>query len=629
VNDVVGRGEEVVAVESFLERGPRESGPAALVLEGEAGIGKSTLWLAGVDAARRQGMLVLEARPTEAERALAFSGLGDLFEGGVLDEVLPTLAAPRRRALEAALLVRETEGPLDPRALGVAVRNALETLAAARRLLVAVDDLQWLDGSSASALFFAMRRLTSPLHLLLTQRLDDRVEGTALGPSLPAGSVERLHVGPLSAGALQAVVRQRLTRVFSRPTLLRIHELSGGNPFYAVEIARALPSDLDPSRPLPVPETLEELVRARIDALPEPSRQALLLLSALGEADAATLRAASAESALERAVVRGIVERTPGGMRFTHPLLASSVYQSADEAARRSCHSTLAAIVSDRLERTRHLALATPEPDQQVAAVLDDAADSASGHGATSTEVELRRHAVRLTPPDAQDDADRRTIALVRAQHAAGAPQSSLEPVVGDLLRASAPGLPRAHALLLAADLARDLRTTVALRLEAIDQAGDEPALQARIHRDLAWDIRFAEGLEAGERHARACLELADRLGDDALQASSQVALWTIRFHLAKPDAVRRCAEAHESACAVVPPEELAWDTLAFSSILIWAFELERARALLEPLHREWDARDEAVAGQTLWRLACIELLSGHLDAAEVVSVSALELSDV
>ena len=155
--EIVGREDELASLCTFL--GPAAAGQAALVLEGEPGIGKSTLWLAGVEDARGRSFLVLSSRPAEAERGLAHAGLGDLFEG-VLDDVLPELSAPRRRALEIALLVEEASGDaVDPRALAVAVRGALEVLSAKGPLVIAIDDVQWLDASSSSALAFALRRL--------------------------------------------------------------------------------------------------------------------------------------------------------------------------------------------------------------------------------------------------------------------------------------------------------------------------------------------------------------------------------------------------------------------------------------------------------------------------------------
>jgi hypothetical protein len=115
VSEIVGREEELASLHAFVSEA--RGGPAGLVIEGDAGIGKSTLWLAGVEHARAQGLRVLSSRPAEAERGLAHAGLGDLFDD-VLDDVLPALSLPRRRALEVALLLEEASGdPVDHRAL--------------------------------------------------------------------------------------------------------------------------------------------------------------------------------------------------------------------------------------------------------------------------------------------------------------------------------------------------------------------------------------------------------------------------------------------------------------------------------------------------------------------------------
>ncbi|MGZ4394143.1 MAG: AAA family ATPase, partial [Gaiellaceae bacterium] len=279
VFEIVGREEEFSALRAFI--GDVEEGPAALVLEGEAGIGKSTLWLAGVEQARASGLRVLSARPAEAERSLAHAGLGDLFDGA-LEQVLPALAPPRRRALEGALLLKEpAEDRVDSRALGMAIRGSLQLLAADERVVVAIDDVQWLDDSSSRALAFALRRLgAADVLLLLARRVDDVRPRPLLEEELGAERLERLSVGPLSVGALHRFLRDRLGRPFARQTLLRIHERSGGNPFFALELARVLDANIDPVQPLTIPETLEELVRARIHGLPASTRGALALASA-------------------------------------------------------------------------------------------------------------------------------------------------------------------------------------------------------------------------------------------------------------------------------------------------------------------------------------------------------------
>jgi predicted ATPase len=211
-SDIVGRDEELASLRAFTE-GKGEAA-AAFVLEGEAGIGKSTLWLAGVEAARERGLRVLTSRPAEAERGLAHAGLGDLFED-VLDQVLPALSAPRRRALEVALLVEEPTESADPRALGVAVRSALEVLAAAGPILLAVDDVQWLDPSSASALSFALRRLRERPVLLLLARRVGREGQAELERGLAADRIQQLRLGPLILGALHLLLRSRLGTPFA------------------------------------------------------------------------------------------------------------------------------------------------------------------------------------------------------------------------------------------------------------------------------------------------------------------------------------------------------------------------------------------------------------------------------
>ena len=179
--EIVGREGVLASVRAFVER--IDEGFTALVLEGEAGIGKSTLWLAAVEHARSRGLRVLRSRPAEAERGLVHVGLGDLFED-VLDEVLPALPAPRRRALEIALAREDQAGAgLDPRTLGLATRGALESLSRDSRLFVAIDDVQWLDDASARALAFALRRLSDAnLGLLLARRI---------GMGLPSGAIEQ------------------------------------------------------------------------------------------------------------------------------------------------------------------------------------------------------------------------------------------------------------------------------------------------------------------------------------------------------------------------------------------------------------------------------------------------------
>lgn len=618
--DVVGRDGELSSLYAFLDRRSGEPGPIAIALEGEAGIGKSTLWRAAVDAARGHGLRVLSSRPAESERGLAHAGLGDLFEG-VLGDVLPALTAPQRRALEVALLVEDAaDDPVDPRALGVAVRNALELLVEHEPVVVAIDDLQWLDASSASALGFALRRLPhADMLLMWTRRIGER-EASAVEKALDPDRIDRVQVGPLSVGAIHRIVRGRLSHAVARPTLLRLHEVSGGNPFYALELARALGTEgavRDPTQPLPVPERLEELVWARLDGFTGATHEALVLASADARLALARLADVGIEqSALDPALREHVIEISHGSVRFTHPLLASVLYQGLSARERQLAHRRLAELADDPLARARHLALSTDQPDAELAAGLEEAAVAAHAQGAPIAAAELGEHALRLTPPEDRADADRRATAAARAHLAAGEVERG-RALASELLARAGAGVERAEALALMAEMeSEQAQRVIHLLNEALDEAEADPALQASIHHRLSLMVRFTAGLDAAERHACAAVELAERLDDAALHAAALAGLALIRFNAGKPGALRLAEQAYGLTAGVAASQHAADAAVSLAHVLVWSVHLDRARALLERLYRDWSERDERTAAYALWYLALVELRSGRLSQA-------------
>lgn len=553
----MGRDDELGLLSAFLDGTDREL--RALVLEGEAGVGKSTLWAAGVAGAEQRGFQVLSSRPAEAERGLPHVVLADLLDG-VVEEVLPTLSAPRRRALEGALLMdRAPKYEVDPRALGVAVRTCLQILAEKRPLVLAVDDTQWVDPSSASVLAFALRRMrTERILLLLARRLDERGEDPGMEAALESDAVERLRVGRLSVGAMHALLQRRLGRQFARPTLLRLHEISGGNPFYALEVARGLDSGEeigDPTAPLPVPETLERLVGARLAGLGSATREALLLTAAHGRPSPALLGVAGiGPRALEPAFAAHVVELLDGVIRFTHPLFASVHFQGAPEEERRGVHRRLASIVDDPVERAWQLALASDTPDEKIAAALEDAATHARARGTIIAVADLAEHALRLTPSDALEDRHRRTIEAARAHLDAADIRRGRELALDLLAWTHADG--RAEALVLLSDIefaGGDVVRAIELCRDALDEADGLLALQAEIHLRLGAALLFTEGAGPADEHAVTALALAEALGDDALRAAALSALATGRFWAGDPDAMR-LVEQVELAAATADP---------------------------------------------------------------------------
>ncbi len=212
---LVGREEELAAIVGFLEAA--RDGPSTLLLEGEAGIGKSTLWSAGVAAARESKFCVLTARPAPAEAALSYAGLADLMDGHL--DVLGELPEPQRHALEVVLLLAEPAGlPPDQRAIGAGLLNALRLLANEGPVLIGVDDISWLDAASLAVVEFVARRLRNePVGLLLTHR-NDPLSSLRLEDLSSEGGVGRLLVGPLGVDGLYRVLHKELGVVFAAGT---------------------------------------------------------------------------------------------------------------------------------------------------------------------------------------------------------------------------------------------------------------------------------------------------------------------------------------------------------------------------------------------------------------------------
>ena len=610
--EIVGREAELASLNAFIDE--MEGGAAALVLEGDAGVGKSTLWGAAVEHARARGLTVLSSRPAEAERGLGNVGLGDLLEG-VIDDVLAALATPRRRALQVALLREEASGdPVDGRTLGVAVHDALELLSDHGPTLIAVDDVQWLDPSSSRALAFALRRLHArALIVLLARRLVEAAQQSELERALGPDRVRRLMVGPLSVGALHRFLGDRLQRPFPRQTLLRIHERSGGNPFFALELARLLPADVDPLQPLPVPETLEEAVGERISALPAAVREALALAAAVGTASESLLkRAGVASGALDAAVAARVVEREGGMIRFIHPLLSSVLYDDLGEQ-RRAVHARIAEAAEEATLRARHLALSTDKPDADIARLLDEAATLASDRGAPATTAELAEHALRLTSLDQADERRRRALAAAHAHLAAGE-WTRARSITTDLLD-GAGGPLRAEALLLLAEFEHD-DLAVPLLEQAVCEAASHPALQALIHIRLAAAERFRKGFAGALDGTRAALVLADRIGDDVLRFEAVAQLSWLAGMVGDAEAPAYRERALDIATASGDARMLREANALMWRMLIDSGSIDTARATLEEEHREWQERDELFDAQVLWELSWLELWAGRWERA-------------
>ncbi|HYM95876.1 MAG TPA: AAA family ATPase, partial [Candidatus Sulfotelmatobacter sp.] len=518
--EVIGRGAELEKLRGWLTGQAPATARTVLVIEGEPGIGKTTVWGEGVRQARLATTTVLVCRPRAADSSLPNVSLTDLLRN-VRDDDFAKLPGPQRKPLEVATLRREAaEGDLEPRAVATALTALLVELAGRGPLLLAVDDAQWLDAASARAIAFALHRLEeNDVRMLAAVR----VEGGAPKQSTPFSviestlgreRVERLSLGPLTVAALHRLLVDALGRPFTRPVLMRIHQASGGNPFYALEIAREIErlGPLPPGRPLPIPQDHRDLAMLRLARLPRATRDVLARVAAMsrpttGELDLEALAPA------ERA---GIVRVGPDGrVDFTHPLYGSALYSSLPEADRRKLHRDLALGEARLEERARHLGLAASGPDEASAEVLDRAAEAAGARGAPEVAVELKELALRLTPPADAHAVVRREIELASRRYFAG-DASGARSELERTLRSLSAGEDRATVLLeLASVLWNQMESEQAQALiaQALDEAVT-PALKGQIHSRVSWIV---EDCDLALEHAEAALSLIGEADDPVL----------------------------------------------------------------------------------------------------------------
>lgn len=395
--DPVAREPEAQAIAQFLSNARSE--PAGLFIEGEAGIGKTTLWLQTCEQAAAQGFRVLAAQGSPSEVTFAFAAVADLL-ASIDTSVVDDLPAVQRGALDRILLRDSEIAATDERAAGAALQSVLQRLASEEPVLIAIDDVQWLDSASAAAIRFSVRRLSGAVGVLTTARIDESPSsgGSAWLQLGRPDSMTRLRMTPLTLGGIHALISGRLGRVLPRPTMLRIHEISGGNPLYALELARAVDDGRGIDTALPT--TLAMLVRARLMQI-DPAASMLLLAAACTSNPTVKLIAAASEksehdvvSLLESGDAAKIVVLNGGHIRFAHPLLATGVYTDATPGSRREMHRRLAEVTEEPELKARHLALATSGGDETTLQALDKAAKIAKKRGAPGAAAELTEMAI-------------------------------------------------------------------------------------------------------------------------------------------------------------------------------------------------------------------------------------------
>ncbi len=402
---LLGRDHERQEIEQALAQA-RSGASAALALSGEPGIGKTALL--DYAAGRADGMRLLRARGVESEAQIPFGSLLELIRPALV--LLDKIPPPQAVALEGALALRPGSAQ-DRFALGAATLSLLAAYAEQEPVAVLVDDVQWLDGSSAQALLFAFRRLLAdPIAVLVAVR-----EGE---PSLLDGS----GLPVLRLGGLTSDEAAGLMPGLAPDAVIRLHRATAGNPLALLELAA------DPQDVVLAPEGAPVLVSAGISSaflrraglLDQAARQALVLAATSDTGDLAALQRAAARlgvdlAGLAAAEGAGLVTLSAGTVEFRHPLARSAVYADATASQRRDAHRALAAALPDRDvdRRAWHLAAAAAGPDEPASAALAQAAARSRDRSAYATAAAAFERAGRLAA-----DGERRARLLAQAAEA-------------------------------------------------------------------------------------------------------------------------------------------------------------------------------------------------------------------
>ena len=614
--------------------GTRNS-PAVLAVEGEAGAGKSTLWRAGVDAAAEAGHRVLRSEPSAAETDLSFAGLSDLLTE-LLPEVAGEIPAPQREALEIALLLRPAgeEAPT-AHAIGLAVLAALRACVASGPVLVAVDDVQWLDEASLEALTFALRRVAEgPLSVLFAARSEAPADPLTAGAPAPPRrwrdlltalrTAEEIDLAPLDLWQIQNLLPPTVTAAQAR----LVARQSRGNPFWALQIAANLGSEQ-----APVPELARVMTGQLARSLSADAAEALALVAAAGRIGVAEARTVlgylgDPASALDAAVIAGVVVETGGRLTVAHPLIGAAAVDLLPPGRRADLYRRLAT-ASASPERYAHFAAlaAGQGPDPAVADALDAAAAAAHARAANAAAGQFAAQAVLFTPEADSDALVRRRIRAAELLRRAGDFAGTLEHLeVLDLDQLATADLERALPLLLdTSETSHGTAATAAIVTHAPHSAGDDPrrrALVLALASDVVYGIPGSKRAMAVE--AIRCAELA---GDVAALALHRALINLVIAKVVAGEGLDSGLLGRAAALEASLPALQLHDTADLCCGLWSRYveDLDTARGGLERcITRATDIGDDFELWIFLSYLAVTEELAGNYEAA----AAALQAAD-
>jgi DNA-binding CsgD family transcriptional regulator len=637
---IVSRATELSRLDAVMD-GLATGQGGALVVHGEAGIGKTTLLEALVRRSRGTATVV-RARGTETEAELAFSVLADLLEPvlGELGALPPPQAAALRGALALGPPVTGPPAPGDRLAVCVATLGVLRAAARRRPVLAVVDDLQWVDASSRECVEYAARRAGGSLAIVLAAR----------DPGYPPGraGLPELRVGPVDEDGAAVLLRDRAPGL-APSVAAAIMQAAAGNPLALAELPATLTADQRAGTaaltlPLAPGRRLQRAFWGRVSALDPPARRALLIAAVYAGPDLAVVAAAcqGAGTGVERlgaAEASGLVRIEAGRLDFTHPLIRGLVYSAAQAAERRAAHAALAAALGPDDRGVWHRAAAAIGADEEVAAGLERVGGQAVARRGYAAGAGALERAARLTPDP--DSAAGRLIAAGQAAAGAGLADRALT-LLAEAAEVSPGEDQRARAQQLRGRMlvwrGRGAEATSLLVSQAGLVASRRPALAAVMYADAANGATMTGSyLEAEQLARRAAGLLRDRGAWDAAARgpagpgpAGQGAVlatfcWALCLRGKAPEARLVLGEANRLARGLDPlgPDWPWLHMIRQCHIPLWDFERARAESTeLARLAR--DAGALAALGGLLQVAADTAFRLGDWDAADAAALEAI-----
>lgn len=631
---------EMRSIDAFLGAVP--NGARALLLEGEAGIGKTALVEEAIARARAHGIRVAVAHVGRPETSLSYAALGDLFDG-VRDAVLDDLPQPQREALDVALLRSPGDEVMrDPRAVSLATLAVVRQVSAHQPLVIAIDDLQWLDRSSARVIGFVLQRLgPEPVGVIAAKRSGEEGElPLDLVQALPPHRVERVDVGPLSLGDFGHVLREGVGADLPRSVVVRLHRTVEGNPFYGQEMAREIlrrgvPA---PGAPLPMPGDAIRLVQRRARSLPEGTRAVLTAVALASRPTVTLVRAAvpraDVEEGLASAEADGLLTVRQGRLSFVHPIFASAVTATTPEPELRAVHARLASALDEPEEHARHLALSSVGAERTIAVALDDAYRSARGRGAAAAAAELALLAQIYTPEDDTHELTRRRVVAGLLAFEAGDATRSHEHF-REAMAAIPAGLERARVMVTVCEVSwQDTVWVKELASRAIAEAGDDQVTAAAAHEMLAWVWVYRGDLGRATHHVDEARRLVGDVNDPSVRTDLLTIEALVDFLRGEPFE-KSLAEAVRLEDMIDPSGPADGSTIYSSArvvrglVQLWAGEHDGARAYLEAELATYEERGRYVArDEVLCYLAHLACRTGKWNDAERYAEECLDIGE-